>query len=96
MILQQAGIAGQSQGQAQGILRWQLSRDLQAYVIICLAVFFGGSSLVAFLLFLLIGSPELIGLKFGASEVLWWDAGLSLTFFIQHSGMVRRPVRQRK
>jgi protein-S-isoprenylcysteine O-methyltransferase Ste14 len=28
------------------------------------------------------------------SEVLWFDAGLSLLFFIQHSGMVRKPFRR--
>jgi protein-S-isoprenylcysteine O-methyltransferase Ste14 len=66
-----------------------------AYVIICLAILFGGGSLMAFLLFLLTGSPELISLNFHASEVLWWDAGLSIAFFIQHSGMVRRSFRQR-
>ena len=65
-----------------------------AYVIICLAILFGGGSLMAFLLFLLTGSPELISLNFCASEVFWWDAGLSIAFFIQHSGMVRRSFRQ--
>jgi protein-S-isoprenylcysteine O-methyltransferase Ste14 len=65
-----------------------------AYVIFCLAVLLGGGSLMAFLLFLLTGSPELISLNFCANEVLWWDAGLSVAFFIQHSGMVRRSFRQ--
>ncbi len=27
------------------------------------------------------------------STALWWDAGLSLLFFLQHSGMVRQSVR---
>ena len=66
-----------------------------AYVVLSLAVLFGGGSLMAFLLFLLTGSPELISRNFRASEVLWWDAGLSIAFFIQHSGMVRRSFRQR-
>ena len=66
-----------------------------AYVVSFLAVLFGGGSLMAFLLFLLAGSPELINLKLHTNEVLWWDAGLSMAFFIQHSGMVRRSVRQR-
>ncbi|OGW48129.1 MAG: hypothetical protein A2Y66_02625 [Nitrospirae bacterium RBG_13_41_22] len=66
-----------------------------AYVMICLAVLFGGGSLMAFLLFLLTGSPELISLNLHAGEVLWWDAGLSIAFFIQHSGMIRRSFRQR-
>ena len=70
-------------------------RRSTAYVIICLAVLFGGGSLMAFLVFLLAGSPELINLKLRTNEALWWDAGLSMAFFIQHSGMVRRSFRQR-
>jgi protein-S-isoprenylcysteine O-methyltransferase Ste14 len=66
-----------------------------AYVIICLAMLFGGGSLIAFLVFLLTGSPELINHNFRVSEALWWDAGLSIAFFIQHSGMVRRSFRKR-
>jgi protein-S-isoprenylcysteine O-methyltransferase Ste14 len=80
-----------------------LSEDLEmatfsrstAYVIICLAVLFGAGSLMAFLLFLLTGSPQLLSLNFHASKVLWWDAGLSIAFFIQHSGMIRRSFRKR-
>jgi protein-S-isoprenylcysteine O-methyltransferase Ste14 len=66
-----------------------------AYVVLFLAVLLGGGSLMAFLVFLLAGSPELINLKLHTNEVLWWDAGLSMAFFIQHSGMVRRSLRQR-
>ena len=65
-----------------------------AYVIICLAILFGAGSLMAFLLFLLTGSPEMISLNFHAREVLWWDAGLSIAFFIQHSVMIRGSFRQ--
>jgi protein-S-isoprenylcysteine O-methyltransferase Ste14 len=65
-----------------------------AYVIFCLAVLFGAGSLMAFLVFLLTGSPELISPNLRAREVLWWDAGLSIAFFIQHSGMVRKSFRQ--
>ncbi len=49
---------------------------------------------MAFLLFLLTGSPELISLNFRANQVLWWDVGLSVAFFLQHSGMVRKSFRQ--
>jgi methanethiol S-methyltransferase len=38
---------------------------------------------------------RLVGLNFHASKVLWWDSALSIAFFIQHSGMVRRSFRQR-
>lgn len=30
-----------------------------------------------------------------ASQALWWDGFLSFVFFLQHSGMIRRPVRER-
>jgi protein-S-isoprenylcysteine O-methyltransferase Ste14 len=66
-----------------------------AYVVLSLAVLFGGGSLFAFLVFLLAGSPELISLNVRANAVLWLDAGLSLAFFLQHSGMVRKSFRRR-
>ena len=66
-----------------------------AYVVLSLAVLFGGGSLFAFMVFLLAGSPELVSLNLRENEVLWWDAGLSIAFFFQHSGMVRRSFRQR-
>jgi protein-S-isoprenylcysteine O-methyltransferase Ste14 len=72
----------------------ETSSKSSGYVIFCLALFFGAGSLIAFLAFLLTGSPELISLKLRPNEILWWDAGLCLTFFIQHSGMVRRSFRQ--
>jgi len=66
-----------------------------AYVILCLAVLFGGGSLVVFMVFLLAGSPEIVSLNLRAHELLWWDTGLCIAFFIQHSGMVRKSFRQR-
>jgi protein-S-isoprenylcysteine O-methyltransferase Ste14 len=66
-----------------------------AYVIFCLAVLFGGGSLIIFLVFLRAGLPELMSLNLRANEVLWWDTGLCIVFFIQHSGMVRKSFRQR-
>jgi len=66
-----------------------------AYVIFCLAVLFGGGSLIVFLVFLRAGLPELMSLNLPANEVLWWDTGLCIAFFMQHSGMVRKSFRQR-
>jgi protein-S-isoprenylcysteine O-methyltransferase Ste14 len=65
------------------------------YLIISLAVLFGGGSLILFLLFLLAGSWELVSLNLGPNEVFWWDTGLCIAFFFQHSGMVRNSFRQR-
>jgi protein-S-isoprenylcysteine O-methyltransferase Ste14 len=65
------------------------------YLVIGLAVLFGGGSLIPFLLFLLACLPELVSLNLEPNEVLWWDSGLCIAFFFQHSGMVRKSFRQR-
>jgi hypothetical protein len=57
------------------------------------AVLFGGGSLVLLGGFLLFGSFGFIRFSATDAQVLLWDAGLSLLFFIQHSGMVRRSFR---
>ncbi len=68
------------------------SRD---YLIIGLALLLGAGSLILFLLFLLAGSPALVSLNLRPNQVLWWDTGLCMAFFLQHSGMVRKSFRQR-
>jgi len=65
-----------------------------AYVILGLTILLGGGGLMAFLGFLLAGSPEIVSLGMGAKEALWWDAALCMAFFIQHSVMVRKPFRR--
>jgi protein-S-isoprenylcysteine O-methyltransferase Ste14 len=65
------------------------------YLVIGLAVLFGGGSLILFLLFLLTGSPAIVSLNLRPNEVFWWDTGLCIAFFSQHSGMVRNSFRQR-
>ena len=63
-------------------------------VIIGLSYILGGSSLIVFAVFLYAGNLNLV--RFGWKEhwALLFNAGLSLAFFIQHSGMVRRSFRQ--
>jgi protein-S-isoprenylcysteine O-methyltransferase Ste14 len=39
--------------------------------------------------------PTFVPLMWTPRAALAWDAGLSLVFFVQHSGMVRRPFRAR-
>jgi protein-S-isoprenylcysteine O-methyltransferase Ste14 len=41
------------------------------------------------------GRPMFVPLTWPPRAALAWDAGLSLLFFVQHSGMVRRPFRAR-
>jgi protein-S-isoprenylcysteine O-methyltransferase Ste14 len=59
-----------------------------------LARIWGGMSLLAFVIFLFVGSLNLLDMHLDESGVLWVDAGLSLLFFIQHSVMVRKPFRR--
>ena len=56
-----------------------------------LARILGGMSLLVFGIFLFVGSLNILDMHLDESEVLWFDAGLSLLFFIQHSGMIRKP-----
>jgi hypothetical protein len=56
-----------------------------------LARILGGISLLVFMIFLFVGSLNLLDMRLDESGVLWFDAGLSLLFFIQHSGMIRKP-----
>jgi protein-S-isoprenylcysteine O-methyltransferase Ste14 len=65
-----------------------------AYIMIGLARILGGMSLLAFVIFLFMGSLNLLDMHLDESGVLWVDAGLSLLFFIQHSVMVRKPFRR--
>jgi protein-S-isoprenylcysteine O-methyltransferase Ste14 len=65
-----------------------------AYIMISLARILGGISLLVFMIFLFVGSLNLLDMHLSESGVLWFDAGLSLLFFIQHSGMIRKPFRR--
>jgi protein-S-isoprenylcysteine O-methyltransferase Ste14 len=65
-----------------------------AYTMIGLARILGEVSLLAFIIFLFVGALNLLEMDLSESGVLWFDAGLSLLFFIQHSGMIRKPFRR--
>ncbi len=60
-----------------------------------LAVGLGAGSLLLFAVYLFAGFRRLVDLDLRPATALAWDAGLSALFFLQHSGMVRRPVRER-
>ena len=62
------------------------------YTMIALAVLLGGGSIV---LFAWAGRPTLLRMNLSPKAALWWNALLSLVFFVQHSVMVRRSVRAR-
>ncbi len=63
--------------------------------IIVVARFTGYASLLLFGLFLYFGARSVIDLPFSEVAVMRWNAMLSLLFFLQHSGMVRRSLRLR-
>ena len=65
-----------------------------SYLLIFLAYALGGGSLILFGAFCYIGSLHVVGLGLNESRTILLDACLSLTFFLQHSGMVRKPFRR--
>ncbi len=65
-----------------------------AYIMIGLARILGGMSLLALMIFLFVGPLNLFHMGLDENGTLWFDAGLSLLFFIQHSGMIRKPFRR--
>ncbi|MEN6319434.1 MAG: isoprenylcysteine carboxylmethyltransferase family protein [Syntrophaceae bacterium] len=61
-----------------------------AYIMITLSYILGGSSLLMFCAFCYFGSMHLVNQELTTTGILLFDAGLSLVFFLQHSGMVRK------
>jgi protein-S-isoprenylcysteine O-methyltransferase Ste14 len=69
-----------------------MRQRLLAHFMAALAILFGVGSLALFVAFPLGSRPVPIAMsKAGA---LWWDTLLSLLFFTQHSGMIRRRFRE--
>ena len=64
-------------------------------ILTVLSTVLGGSSLLALGAFLWMGSFQTVSLGMVGSRILLWDAALSIFFFIQHSGMIRRAFRGR-
>lgn len=65
-----------------------------AYLVLVLAALIGAVSLLALMLFLYAGPLGLVDLALGTTALLAWDAMLCAAFFLQHSGMIRRPFRR--
>lgn len=65
-----------------------------SYLIITLSYIFGGGSLIVFVVFCYTGSLGLVELGLSERGILLFDGCLSLVFFLQHSGMVRKPFRR--
>jgi len=65
-----------------------------AVFIMAVAVVTGYGSLLAMLVFLYFAPPTIVDLGLDNSSVLAFDSILSLAFFVQHSGMVRKRFRR--
>lgn len=62
-------------------------------LILVLAIAIGAGSIVAF--GWPVGMLAIVRLQWSEAAVLSWDAALSMLFFLQHSGMVRRSMKTR-
>lgn len=74
-------------------IRLGVMRRFPALILWLLALVVGGGSLLLFGWFLVIGPVQEATPGRGQVAALLWDAGLSLLFFAQHSGMVRKSFR---
>ena len=63
------------------------------YFILIMSYLIGGGSLIAFAVFLYIGSFNIMPLGLDKNSALLFNTVLSVLFFAQHSGMVRRSFR---
>ena len=68
--------------------------SVTAYMIVALAVFLGGGSIVLLGIFLVFGSFHVLDMGLSIPAALVVDAALCLAFFLQHSGMVRRSFQR--
>ena len=68
---------------------------LAPYCLLVLAYGFGCVSLMWFGWFLWVGSHQIVDLKLGTPMALAFDGLLSMAFFVQHSGMIRKSFRRR-
>lgn len=59
------------------------------------ALLFGGGSMAGFFVFLISGSFQIFDFRFDEPGILIFDVGLSLFFFIQHSGMMRKSFQSK-
>ena len=71
-----------------------MTTKMTAYVFLCLSALLGPVSLAVFMLFLFFGPPNLIDLGLSEPTALCLNSCLCLAFFIQHSGMIRKPFRR--
>lgn len=64
-------------------------------LIVIAATTTGRVSMILFMVFLFMGSLDIVHMGLSASAAFAWDGMLSLLFFVQHSGMIRKRFRSR-
>jgi protein-S-isoprenylcysteine O-methyltransferase Ste14 len=64
------------------------------YILIPLTLLFGWSSLILTMIFIYWGPLDLVKLGVGEASALALNSFLSLGFFVQHSGMIRKSYRR--
>lgn len=69
-------------------------RQILLTIVLTLTILIGGGGLLAFITFLYGGPYSRLDLGLSTIGVLLFDTSLSLVFFLQHSGMVRKRLRQ--
>ncbi len=77
------------------VLEGALVRIPYPRMLMFLTVCIGGGSQVLFAFFLLFGAPHAVSIARSEFTRLAWDALLCLGFFLQHSVMIRRGVKDR-
>jgi protein-S-isoprenylcysteine O-methyltransferase Ste14 len=70
------------------------AEKLMAWTMVALAVSLGGASLTAFAVFLFAGPFGIVELNLSLPGDMATNAGLSLLFFVQHTGMVRQSFKR--
>jgi len=91
----QCGGALAGNGRAYETLLTKRTTGVATYILAALSITLGVGSLIVFTLFLYIGPFNLTGFGLDTTRTLLLDAGLCMAFFLQHSGMVRKTIRNR-
>lgn len=71
-----------------------MTRSRLTTALIIATTILSSTGLLAFGVFLYIGPLGWVEFGWGPGADLWWDACLSVLFFVQHSGMLRQRFRQ--
>ena len=72
-----------------------INNHTRTVILIWLLLAFVPATFIMFMIFLFMGSFTIIDLRLGARDALLIDAFLSVLFFLQHSLLIRRGIKQK-